>query len=216
MQPLLHAISEAGRRALLDRSIEKHYATGQVLWNAGDEPIGLTLVLEGKVRILRAANGRHTAIHSGEAGSTLGEIPFFLRSTYPASAVAVEPTKCLIIPYAALDHALRVDATLAFVLLHRLSLRVEELVNRLGQLSGESVKARLSRFILQRAARRGPNNVLTPFSLGMTQSELAAELGTVREVVVRSLRELRESGSIRSVGSGRYQIENLEALQKMF
>jgi CRP/FNR family transcriptional regulator len=210
------AISEPGRKALLDRSVEKRYTAGEMLWNAGETPTGLTVVLEGRVRILRAVNGRLTAIHYGDAGSTLGEIPFFLRSTYPASAVAVEPTRCLIIPYAALDHALHVDSTFAFALLERLSARVEELVLRLGQISSESVKARLSRYILQRASRRGPDHVLGPFSLGMTQDELAVELGTVREVVVRSLRELRESRLISAAGSGRYRVENLEALQKMF
>ena len=214
--PLLDAVGEAGRKALLDRAVEKCYSAGQVLWNAGDSPAGLTLVLEGKVRILHSANGRQTAVHSGEAGATLGEVPFFLRSTYPASAVAAEPTRCLIISYAALDHALRVDSGLAFVLLERLSARVEEVVGRLAQLSGDSVKGRLSRFIIERASRRGPKNILAPFSLGMTQNELAIELGTVREVVVRSLRELRESRAIASLGSGRYRVESLETLQKMF
>ena len=75
-------------------------------------------------------------------------------------------------------------------------------------LTGGAMKVRVS--------RRGPENILAPFSLGMTQNELAVELGTVREVVVRSLRELRESRAIASLGSGRYRVESLETLQKMF
>jgi predicted transcriptional regulator len=49
----------------------------------------------------------------------------------------------------------------------------------------------------------------------MTQGELAEELGTVREVVVRGLRALVRSGAIRSLGGGRYEITCRETLGKV-
>ena len=49
----------------------------------------------------------------------------------------------------------------------------------------------------------------------MTQTELAEEIGTVREVVVRALRELRELGAIESVGDGKYQVTDLATLQQL-
>jgi DNA-binding FadR family transcriptional regulator len=42
---------------------------------------------------------------------------------------------------------------------------------------------------------------------------LAAELGTVREVVVRALRSLRERGLIASAGRGRIQVLDIAALR---
>jgi DNA-binding transcriptional regulator LsrR (DeoR family) len=53
------------------------------------------------------------------------------------------------------------------------------------------------------------------FSLGMTQTALAEEIGTVREVVVRALRELRESGAIESVGDGKYRVSDLATLEQL-
>ena len=75
--PLLDSLTASARASLIRRSTERTFAAGQVLWNEGDTPIGLTLVIHGKVRIVRGVRGRQTVIHSGEAGSTLGEIPFF-------------------------------------------------------------------------------------------------------------------------------------------
>jgi CRP/FNR family transcriptional regulator len=199
---ILDALSPAGRAALLERSIEKTYSAGEVLWIAGDTPAGMTLVVEGKVRIVRGSGGRQTAIHSGEAGSTLGEIPFFTRSTYPATAIAAEPTRCLIITHAAFDHALRVDPELAYVLLDRLSKRVQHLVERVGRLTSHGVTARLAQYVIERA---GASTAPT-FSLGMTQAELAEELGTVREVIVRALRQLKDAGAIASRASGRFAV----------
>ena len=211
---ILDALSEAGRRALLERSVEKSYRTDETLWNAGDTPAGLTLVLEGNVRILRGSAGRQTVVHSGEAGSTLGEIPFFTRSCYPATAVAAEPTRCLLITYDAFENALKADPQLAFEMLKRLSVRVESLVERVSQLSSESVLARLARYVLARAQRHGNLTSHQIFSLGMTQSQLAEELGTVREVVVRALRSLKDSGAIASAGDGKYRISDPAKLKE--
>jgi GTP-sensing pleiotropic transcriptional regulator CodY len=49
----------------------------------------------------------------------------------------------------------------------------------------------------------------------MTQSALAEELGTVREVVVRSLRALRDTGAIESAGGGKYRVSNVVLLQQL-
>jgi len=207
---ILDSLSAAGRDALLARSIEKTYSAGEVLWIAGDMPAGLTLVVEGKVRIVRGSGGRQTAIHSGEAGSTLGEIPFFTRSTYPATAIAAEPTRCLIITHAAFDHALRVDPDLAYVLLDRLSKRVQHLVERVGRLTSHGVTARLAQYLIERASA----STAPTFSLGMTQSQLAEELGTVREVIVRALRQLKDAGAISSSDHGRFVVANLHLLKE--
>jgi GTP-sensing pleiotropic transcriptional regulator CodY len=49
----------------------------------------------------------------------------------------------------------------------------------------------------------------------MTQTALAEELGTVREVVVRALRALRQAGAIESAGDGKYHVANLAILNQL-
>lgn len=219
---LLEGLNPAGRDALLEHSVERQFATGEILWSVGDRSEGITLVLEGRVRIVRGSGGRQLVIHSGEPGATLGEVPFFTGGRYPATAIAAEPTRCLFLPEAAVRRAIAVDPALAFFFLKRLSHRIENLVERVDRLTVTSVQTRLAHFILQRhqatirsSRSRSRSSKGAVFSLGMTQTALGEELGTVREVVVRALRALRQSGAIESVGDGKYRVVNASILETL-
>ncbi|MDQ6768678.1 MAG: helix-turn-helix domain-containing protein [Gemmatimonadota bacterium] len=85
-----------------------------------------------------------------------------------------------------------------------------------------SVQARLARFIVERhraamdgGRSRSGRGERGTFSLGMTQTALAEELGTVREVVVRALRGLRQLGAIESAGDGKYRVSNRSILEQL-
>ena len=218
----LERLTPSGRDALLKQSVEKRFSTGELLWSAGDAAERIALVLEGKVSIVRARAGRQTVIHSGEPGDTLGEVPFFTGAPYPATALAAEPTRCLLLTHAAVTEAMAVDSQLAFFFLRRLSLRVQNLVERVDQNTASSVQTRLARFILRRSETSRPSGRSRPetgkpvtFSLGMTQTALAEELGTVREVVVRALRELRLAGAIEAVGDAKYRVASVALLERL-
>ncbi len=216
---LRDALTPEGLDALLRHSVERRFATGESLWAAGDRADGITLVLEGKVRILRGSGGRQLVIHWGEAGATLGEVPFFTGGSYPATAVAAEPTRVLVLTRGAVTRAIATDSNLALFFLKRLSLRVQGLVDRVDHLTGNRVQMRVARFVLERfkaslkTARSGGKS--GAFSLGMTQTALAEELGTVREVIVRELRELKEAGAIEGAGDGKYRVADIAILERL-
>ncbi|HEV7595748.1 MAG TPA: Crp/Fnr family transcriptional regulator [Gemmatimonadaceae bacterium] len=218
---LLDALNPRGRSALLEQSVERRFASGAVLWSAGDPSEGIALVLAGKVRIVRGSRGRQTVIHSGGPGATLGEVPFFTGAPYPATAIAAEPTRCLFLTRAAVTQAMSADPAIALFFLKRLSERVQSLVEKVDQNTAHTVQSRLADFILQRSkvvgasASRSRSGRTGAFSLSMTQSALAEELGTVREVIVRSLRSLREIGAIESAGAGKYRVSDVVLLQQL-
>ncbi len=60
------------------------------------------------------------------------------------------------------------------------------------------------------AGRRDPARAVSSPSVGK-QAAVAEELGTVRDVLVRSLRELRESGLIVPAGRGRWSVADRDA-----
>lgn len=212
---LFDSISASARETLLARSVDKRLSKDETLWNAGDPPKWLAVVTEGKIRIVRSAGGRQIVIHNSDAGSTLGETPFFTREPYPATAIAAEPSRALLITYQAIEQAMSLDGTVAMYFLERLSRRVQLLVDRVAGLSSQSVDARLASYILERVEQSPERLSGALFSLGMTQSELAEELGTVREVLVRSLRSLRESGAIEASGSARYKLASIDLLRSL-
>ena len=190
------------------------FAAGERLFMAGDPVAGLHLLLSGAVRIIREGEGRAVIVHRERAGGLLGEVALFSGGVYPASAIAAERTDALLLPAEALRRELRSSAELAELLLHRLAGRAREVITRLDRLAHQSVLRRLALHLTARsaAARGTPNG---PFSLGMTQVELAEELGTVKEVVVRELRALRRLRLIEPAGRGLYTVIDLPGLRTL-
>ena len=74
-----------------------------------------------------------------------------------------------------------------------------------------TTRERLAGLILEKDRGAGGGS----FGLGGSQSAVAEELGTVREVVVRMLGELRRAGLIRSAGRGRLEVTDLPALRRL-
>jgi CRP/FNR family transcriptional regulator, dissimilatory nitrate respiration regulator len=211
-QPIFSKLPSGIVGALARQALECRFAPGQVLFSAGTTPRGLLVIVEGKVRVLRGQGDRQHVIHEEGPGGALGEVPVFGGGTYPASAIAAEPTRCLLLLTESVRAAVQNDAETALTFLRRLGERTRHLVERLDSLASRGVNARLARFLLTREASAQPSG---SFTLGGTQVQVAEELGTVREVLVRALRELRQAGAIESTGRGRYRIRNVGVLQRL-
>lgn len=102
------------------------------------------------------------------------------------------------------------DPRLAWRMLETLGARVRELAGRLEGVVAGSVPARLADWVLRRARPGAPS-----FDLGMTQEALAAELGTVREVVARTLADLVRSGLLERAGRARYRVVDARGLRRL-
>lgn len=206
--PLLRDLPRAAKADLAGRAIVRSYGTRQRLWSAGDPPRGLVVILEGRVRVVRSPRGRTRVVHVEGPGATLGEVPLFAGGTYPATAVAAEPTRCLVIDRSSLVAAMASHPPLAWLLLARLAGRLRHVMDRLETQTTDPVIVRLARHLLARHARAAG-----PFTLGTTQQALAEDLGTAREVVVRLLRGLRSAGLLERIGPSRYRVPDPAALE---
>lgn len=210
------ALPAQARDALLGGAVERRFAPDAVLYLAGSPARAMHVILEGRVRLIRAGAGRPHVIHVEGPGGTLGEVPLCegldgAAPPYPATAVAAEPTRCLVLSRAAVRGAVRAHPELALAMLARLAGRVRHLVERTDARVARPTRARLAALLLARHAEaRG-----RPFVLARTQQEAAEELGTVRELVVRGLRALRAQGVVRAVGGGRYAVADEARLREI-
>ncbi|MEO8336320.1 MAG: cyclic nucleotide-binding domain-containing protein [bacterium] len=152
---VFHALSERSRGSLLARGIARAYAADEVLYLAGTPAQALYVVLEGRVRVMRGESGRAYVLHVETAGGSLGEVPLFEGTTYPATAIAAEPTRCLVLGKDTVLAAVRTDPDLALALLSRLAGRVRLLVERLDRQTSRSTLGRLAALLLERAAASG-------------------------------------------------------------
>lgn len=193
-----------GRPRLVDRPA--------TLFRAGESSKGLHAILSGGVRVLRLApSGRSVVVHREGAGGILGELPLFDGGPYPATAEVTEPTRVVLLPRAALLRSVAEDAALAAFFHQRLASRLREVIGRLDAMATRSVAHRLARHLWARRSARATAVI----SLGMRQEDLAEELGTTREVIVRELRRLCTTGVLKALGAGRYETIDIDRLREL-
>lgn len=209
--PALAGLADRVARRVVDAAAIRRYPRRGVLFRAGDRPAALHFVLSGRVRVARRVADGSSVLHFEEAGGVLGEIPVFGGGPYPATATATEPVRCAILSSDAVERLLREEPEFARFALRRLAGRARVVLHRLDELSSYTVTARLARHLLV-LADAAPSGGLT---LGMSQASLADRLGTAREVLVRSLRALREAGAIRRVGRSRFVVVDAVRLRAM-
>jgi CRP/FNR family transcriptional regulator, dissimilatory nitrate respiration regulator len=207
---LFEGINPPGRR-ILEMAPRRRFRRGVTMWTAGSVASGLLVVLSGRVRVVRAPAGRQYSVHTEGPGGTLGEVPFFAGGRYPATAITAEPTTCLVLDRATLARVLAADPELALRWLGKLADRVRHLVERLDRKTTRTVEQRVAELLLARHHASGG----TPFMLAATQVEAAEELGTVREVIVRTLRKFRERRLVSAPRRGWYRARDAGKLQRI-
>jgi CRP/FNR family transcriptional regulator len=131
-------------------------------------------------------------------GATLGEAPLFDGEGYIASAVAVVPTRLLLVPRDAVLDLCRRRPDVSLAMLEALARRVRRFAALAEDLAFRRVIERLARHI-EADARVGSRGGVV--DLGMTQEQLASRLGTVRELVSRAFRQLERCGAIKRTRS---------------
>ena len=209
--PALERVPDATLRRIAANAVERRYAKETALFRAGSPPDGLYIVLAGRVRVSRESADRIELLHAEDVGGVLGEIPVFGGGPFPATATAQATTRCAHLPIAAVERLLADDPVFVRFALARLAERSRALLRRIDELTATTITSRVAAYVLTRASEI-PD---APFALGMSQEELASELGTAREVIVRALRALVDAGAIARSGRSRFAVANAALLRAM-
>ncbi len=209
--PFAAALTTGARRELAARGVLRRFPAGSVLFRAGDPGAAMYVILDGCVRVLGGLPGRAHVVHTERAGGSLGEVPALDGGPYPATAEAVESTTCIAFTAGALHAAITSEPSLAMIFIARLAGRVRVLVDRIESQAARRLPERLAALILKRHRETGAGE----FTIATSQTAVAEELGTVREVVVRMLADMRRDGLIRSAGRSRVAVLDVAALQRL-
>ena len=180
---------------LARRCTTRLLGAGDVLFEEGQPCRGLLVVAEGLVEVRQISlRGREQVFHTEGPGATLGEGPLFDGGGYIASAVALAPTRVLLLPRAEVLSLCQRRPEVALAVLKTMARRVRHFAGLVSDLAFRPVVERLARYL--DGAVEGPVPPGTSVDLTLTQAQLAARLGTVRELVARALQQLEESGII--------------------
>ena len=181
---------------------------------AGDEAAGLYVVIEGSVRAFRTgADGREQVIHVEKAVTTIAEVPVFDNGVYPSTVAAEEESRVLFIAKEKVRAACLEHPQLALAAARLFASRLRNCAELVESLSLREVGQRLAQFLLDQAERTGkPSSGGVTFRQELTHNQLAARIGTVREVVSRVMFRLQEQGLITAKGRA-IAIPDREALE---
>ncbi len=174
------------------RCTTRSLAPGETLFEEGQPCRGLLIVAEGLVEVRQISlRGREQVFHTEGPGTTLGEPPLFDGGGYIASAVALAPTRVMLLPRAEVLRLCRRRPEVALAMLKTMAHRVRHFAGIVSDLAFRPVTERLARYL--DTAIAAPVKPGARVDLTLTQAQLAARLGTVRELVARAFAHLESS-----------------------
>lgn len=185
-----------------------HLPRGAVLFRAGDRAQGFVIVLRGRIEVrLTGASGREILLYAVEPGESCVQTTLGLMGdeAYTGEAVAVADTEAVLIPRALFARALDGDAAFRAFVLRAFGRRMADLTRVLEQVAFERIEVRLAAALLDLAAGD---------LVEATQAELAARIGSAREVVTRRLDAFARNGWTRQE-RGHVRLADRAALMRL-
>jgi len=212
--PLFTDLSDGELRLIADGATTRRCDAGEIIFSEGDKCLELFIVQAGSVKILKsAASGRRQLLSVERAGNTLLELSVFDFNPYPATAEAATPSVLLRVEASRFRGICQQSPDVALKVIKVLGHRLRRLAELIEELSFSTVRGRLVSYLLRLAQENGRQSTRgIEIDLFENNEELAARLGTVRELVSRNLGRLHNDGLI-EVRRRLVIIPNLAALR---
>ena len=195
---IFSSLTEPEFAFLSNHVVPRRFSAGELIFAEAEPCSGLYVIESGHVRIFKSsAGGREQVLSIDGPGGSIAELPVFDGGSYPASAQAV--TDCTLLFFSKKDfHALCLQhPEVALKVLRVVGARLRRLVGIIEELSFTTVRHRLAALLVRLAkseGRREDGAII--ITLPANNNELAAQIGTVRELVSRNLSRFQSEGLI--------------------
>lgn len=185
-------LDEQSFQLVLRSAGSRRFDPGELVILEGEPASGLFVVQSGWLKVSKIAlDGREQILHFLGSGEVFNAVSVFSGTPNPASVTALETSRLWTVARAAMLGLLDSNPRIARHIIQDLSGRLTHLIALVEDLSLRSVEARLARLLLAQTA--GDTIQRQKWA---TQTEIAARLGTVPDVVSRTLRKLTDQGLI--------------------
>ena len=200
------------------REIIRHGATvrleaGQLFFCEGQVCAHVALVGSGSLRVFKTGNnGRELTLYHVQPGETclVNVLSAFRRVPAPAAAVAESVVEALAFPAEVFRRWVRQEPALQDYVFESIARRMVGVMTLVEEVTFQKMDRRLAELLLRLSER--PGGWLR--ELPATHEQLAAELGTAREVVSRLLKEFERAGAV-SLGRGHLELCDPELLRRL-
>lgn len=204
--PFFDTLEESQVRDLTRMGAVKKMDPEQILGLEGEDCTSVYFVMEGRIRAIKMSlGGREQVLGEFEPGEAFYMVPALDGGPLPVTTRTA--TRATLLRFSRQDFVRLVERhpPMAMQILTALAHRMRRLTSLVEDLSLRSVSERLAKMLLERAE--------SAHAQRMTQREMAAQLGTVREVVARNLSQFQDQGWI-EVHRGSIEIIDPQALRR--
>jgi CRP-like cAMP-binding protein len=210
--PIFSRLSPADRKTIAEVARVQVFAKGGTIFEQDSPSDAFYAITAGRVKIFKMMpNGKDVILEVFGAGDPLGAVAAYMDRPFPAGAVALEDTTCVIIPRPAFFQLLETHPSLVRGLLLGLTTRLVELTNRLAELTGGRIEPRFARLFLKLQSEMGRADRGGTFvPLTLSRQELADMTGTTIETCIRIMSRWNKDDVVRTEKDGFVVLDSAE------
>lgn len=182
---------------------------GEVVFGPGQVPENLLLLLEGTIRVQHlSAEGREIVVFrvSGGDSCIMTTACLLAYEDYAAEGLAETDLEAVAIPRAIFEELVSSSKDFRKFMFQAYSKRIADLFLTIEEIAFQRMDVRLAQRLLE--LDRGSHVVKA------THAQLAAELGTAREVITRQLREFQRRSWVK-IGRGSLELTDIDGLSSL-
>jgi CRP-like cAMP-binding protein len=209
-------LSAEDRQRLAGASVVRDYQKGDEIFGEGEPGEAFFVIASGRVKVVKSTPaGKEIILEFFGAGDPLGAVVAYEGRPFPASARALEPTRCVVTPRDAFFRLLADHPSLVRGLLSGLTMRLIELTNRMAEISGARVEERIARLLLNRLDEQGrPERGGVFLPMPLSRQEIADLAGTTIETAIRVMSRWNKSGLVLTEETG-FLVTDRAALERL-
>lgn len=187
---LFKALDPLSRQALGRRVQRKRYAAGETIFTVGAPGTSMIAISKGTVRIsYPTVQGRELVLADLGAGEVFGEVALLDGRERSATATAVTACELALLERTHVVPFLRERPEVCLNLLELLCARLRRSDERMADIAFSDLPSRLAKTLLARSGTAGER-------VELSQSDIAAMVGSARENVNRQLRAWKQRGIV--------------------
>ncbi|HET7224582.1 MAG TPA: Crp/Fnr family transcriptional regulator [Candidatus Eisenbacteria bacterium] len=201
------------RRRIANAASYVRLAAGDLFYQEGDVGEVFAMVGRGDIRVFKTSEtGREISLYHVQDGEPclVNMLCVFLDRPAMASARIEVPTEAVVIPAPTFRDWVGSEDSVRTFVFAAMATRFVDVMTLVEEVAFRKVDVRLAELLLRRFSHRG----LAVRVVETTHEELAAELGTAREVVSRLLKDFERTGIV-SVARGRLELRDGAQLRHM-
>jgi len=205
--PILQRADAQFAREFQQAAIFTRIPTGKDVFVEGDRVEAIALLVSGVVRVYKIGEtGREITLYRFGNGSSciLTANAILSQQSFPAIATVEQDAEAMLIPADIFRDWVRRYALWREFFFDLLSQRLVAVMTTVDEVAFQRMDRRIAALLLRQAQLQNP--------LRITHQQIAAELGSSREVISRLLEDFVTDGSIRT-GRGQIEVLDFELLE---